>query len=98
MENLWGNVNQYIDGYEAINGSDAAHVKYRLIKRDGSGTFRNPLQAADYEESSDLVNPAGGYIKNIVWEDLLSLQFIGSDNTGLFTSHLYDYFNVHDAG
>ncbi|MBA7705511.1 hypothetical protein ES703_114342 [subsurface metagenome] len=98
MENLWGNVRQFIDGYEAVNGSDEAHVKYRLIKRDGSGTFRNPLQAADYEESSDLVNPADGYIKNIVWEDLLSLQFIGSDNTGLATSHLYDYFYVHDAG
>ncbi|GAJ13752.1 unnamed protein product, partial [marine sediment metagenome] len=92
------NVKQFIDGYEAVNGSDAAHVKYRLIKRDGSGTFRNPLQAADYEESSDLDLPGGGYIKNIVWEDLLSLQFIGSDNTGLATSHLYDYFYVHDAG
>ncbi len=98
IENLWGNARNFIDGYEAVNGSDAAHVKYRLIKRDGSGTFRNPLQAADYEESSDLVNPADGYIKNIVWEDLLSLQFIGSDNTGLATSHLYDYFWVHDAG
>ena len=98
MENLWGNVNQFIDGYEAVNGSDAAHVYYRLIKRDGSGTFRNPLQAADYEQSSNLVNPADGYIKNIVWEDLLSLQFIGRDNTGFATSHLYDYFYVHDAG
>ncbi len=98
IENLWGNVYQFIDGYNAVDGSDAAHVKYRLIKRDGSGTFRNPLQAADYEESSDLVNPADGYIKNIVWEDLLSLQFIGSDNAGLATFYLCDYFYVHDAG
>ena len=98
IENLWGNVGLFIDGYNAVNGSDAAHVKYRLINRDGSGTFADALAGGDYEESSNLVNPSNGYIKNIVWEDLLSLQFIGSDNTGLTTSHLYDYFYVHDAG
>lgn len=98
MENLWGNASQIIDGYNAVDGSDAAHVKYRLINRDGSGTFADTLAGGDYEESGDLVNPNDGYIKNIAWEDLLSLQFIGSDNTGLATSHLYDHFYVHDAG
>lgn len=98
MENLWGNVYQFIDGYNAVDGSDSYHVKYRLINRDGSGTFADTLASGDYEESSNLVNPGYGYIKNIVWEDLLSLQFIGSDNTGTAASYLHDFFSAHDVG
>ena len=90
---MGGNVRQFIDGYNAVNGSTSARVYYRLIKRDGSGTFRDTLTAADYEQSSDLVNPTNVYIKNIVWEDLLSLQFIGSGNSGSSASYLYDYFS-----
>jgi len=92
MENLWGNVRQFIDGYEAID------AEYRIIKRDGSGTFRNPLQAADYEASAAAPIVVDGYIKNIVWEDLLSLLFLGSDNTGNAAAYLYDQVWAHNAG
>ncbi|GAJ19866.1 unnamed protein product, partial [marine sediment metagenome] len=64
IENLWGNVYRFIDGYNAVDGdTPETDVKYRLINRDGSGTFADLLAGGDYEESSNLVNLPDGYIK-----------------------------------
>jgi len=99
IENLWGNIYQFIDGYDAI---DAA---YHLINRDGSGTFANPMAGGDYEAS--LASPitglgAGdyihGYIDNIEYEDLLRFAFIPNSITGSSSSYLYDYFYSHAKG
>ena len=98
IENLWGNIWKFIDGYNAVDGDVAAtDVKYRLINRDGSGTFADLLAGEDYKESSNLTNPADGYIKNIVWQDLLKYAFIGSDTTGNDHQWLYDRFYVHNT-
>jgi len=102
IENLWGNVWQFIDGYEAIDGDvGATDVKYRLINRDGSGTLANPMAGGDYEESLNLTNPialADGYIKNIVYQELTKLLFFSSDCGGSSSTYLYDYWYSHDAG
>jgi len=102
IENLWGNTWQFIDGYEAIDGDvGATDVKYRLINRDGSGTFANPMAGGDYEESLNLTNPAApsdGYIKNIAYGELLKLVFFASDCGGSSSLYLYDYWYSHDAG
>ncbi len=102
IENLWGNIWQFIDGYEAVDGDVVAtDVKYRLINRDGSGTFANPMAGGDYEESLNLTNPAApadGYIKNIAYGELLEFVFFASDCGGGSTSYLYDYWYGHDVG
>ena len=99
IENLWGNLWQFIDGYEAVDGDvGATDVKYRLINRDGSGTFANPMAGGDYEESLNETNPSDGYIKNIVYQELTKFLFLSSDGDGSSISYLYDFFYVHDAG
>jgi len=99
IENLWGNIFQFIDGYEAVDGDvGATDVKYRLINRDGTGAFANPMAGGDYEESLNETNPSDGYIKNIVYQELTKLVFFGSDGGGSSGTYLYDNFYVHDVG
>lgn len=92
IENLWGNVRNFIDGYEAVD------AEYRIIKRDGSGTFRNPLQAGDYEASTAAPTTTDGYIKNIEYEELLANLFIPDGTAGSDSTYLYDYLYAHDTG
>jgi len=92
IENLWGNIWQFIDGYNAL---DAA---YRIINRDGSGTFADPIAGGDYESSLAIPITSDGYQSNIEWEDLLALLLIPSAVAGSSASYLYDYFYAHDAG
>ncbi|MDP2731056.1 MAG: hypothetical protein Q8O55_11340, partial [Dehalococcoidales bacterium] len=101
IENLWGNIWQFIDGYDAVDGDvGATDVKYRLIKRDGTGAFANPMAAGNYEESLNLTNPVGpadGYIRNIAYGELLKFVFFASDCGGSSSTYLYDYWGGHDA-
>lgn len=84
MENLWGNYNQFIDGYNAV---DAA---YRIINRDGSGTFQDTLAGGDYETSiAAPITGADGYQSNILYEDnQMKLLLIPNAVAGASTSHL----------
>jgi len=91
IENLWGNIWQFIDGYEAVD------AEYRLINRDGSGTFANPIAGGDYEASFAAPIVADGYISNIVYEDLLKYVFIAAAVVGSSSTYLYDYWYAHDA-
>lgn len=93
IENLWGNYWQFIDGYNAVD------AEYRIIKRDGTGTFQDTLAAGDYEASSAAPIAADGYQSNILYEDnQMKLLLIPNAVAGTSTSHLYDYFYAHDAG
>ncbi len=99
IENLWGNVWKFTDGYEAV---DAA---YRIINRDGSGTFANPMAGGDYESS--IAAPltftgAGiyvdGYQRNMEYEDLLKYIPIGNNTQGSDSTYLHDYMWLHRLG
>ena len=91
MENLWGNVWSFIDGYNAID------AEYRIINRDGDGTFADAL--ATYEASSMVPITTDGYISDIEWDRLMKYLFIPSDTTGGSSStYIPDYQYSHDAG
>ena len=91
IENLWGNIWQFIDGYEAL---DAA---YRIIKRTGTGVFANPMAGGDYETSLAVPIVTDGDISNIVYEGLLKYIFIAAAVAGSSATYLYDYWYGHDA-
>jgi hypothetical protein len=96
IENLWGNVWQFIDGFIAV---DAA---YQIIKRSGTGVFATPMTVGNYESSvtvpiADAAND--GYISNIVYEDLLAYSFVpGSVAGGSSSQYLCDYSYAHRTG
>jgi len=94
IENLWGNIYVFVDGYNCLADNSA----YRLINRDGIGTFQNAL-AATCEDSTAAPTQADSYIKNIEYEDLLKYLLL-SDGTagGTADDHLHDYLYAHDAG
>lgn len=94
IADLWGNVWQFVDGFEAKDSVD----NYRIIKRDGSGTFANPMGAGSYETSVAVPIVADGFISNIVHEDLLKFLFIPSGVAGASDTYLCDYFYAHNAG
>lgn len=95
IENLWGNAWQYVDGYNAVNGTTpATDVKYRVLKRDGTSTFADALVA--YDESSNLTNPSDGYQTNWLYETTYALALLPSVTAGTDSTYLYDYFWVHD--
>ena len=71
-------------------------MKYRIIWKNGTGTFADPLTT--YEESTNQTNPSNGYSTNILFEDSFEGVFIPSATGGLSTTHLYDYFYVHNSG
>lgn len=91
IENLWGNVYQFIDGYNAVN------AEYRIINRDGSGTYADTLTAGNYETSIAIPITSGGWISNILYEDLLQFLFIPNAVDGSSASYLYDYWYAHDT-
>ena len=91
ISNLWGNIWQFIDGYDAV---DAA---YHIIKRAGTGVFANPMAGGDYETSLAVPIVTDGYISNIVYEELLKYIFIAAAVAGSSATYLYDYWYGHDA-
>jgi len=98
IENPWGNVWNFIDGYNAVD------AEYRIIKRDGTGVFTSTLTAGNYEASvaAPITNPVGGYVfgyaSNIEYEDLLALLFIPNAIAGASNTYLCDMFNSKQKG
>jgi hypothetical protein len=95
IENLWGNVWQFIDGFIAVD------TAYQIIKRNGTGVFATPMAVGNYESSvaAPIANAGNdGYISNIVYEDLLTYTFFASAVAGLSTNYLYDYWYAHRTG
>ena len=89
MENLWGNVYVFIDGYNAV---DAA---YRITPRDGDGAFADAL--VTYESSSMVPITSDGYISNIEWDRVMKYMFIGKATAGGAATYIPDYQYSHDA-
>ena len=95
IENLWGNIYQFIDGYEAVD------AEYRIINRDGTGTFANPIAGGDYEASLAVPLADAGndeYITNIAYEDLLQYIFLAGAVAGSSSTYLCDYWYSHRTG
>ena len=90
MENLWGNVWCFIDGYNAVD------AEYRLIERDGDGAFADAL--AIYEASSMAPITTDGYISDIEWDRVMKYLFIASATGGGAGTYIPDYQYSHDAG
>lgn len=92
LENLWGNAWSFVDGFNAVD------AEYRLINRDGSGTFADTLAGGDYEASVAAPITSDGYVDNIEYEDLLQYQLIAKSVSGSDSTYIPDYMWGHDAG
>jgi hypothetical protein len=98
IENLWGNV------YQFIIGLDIPDAAYRILKRDGTGTPKCPMDAGHYESSiaapvqyADPANP-DSYIKNILYEDLSKYLILPNLGGGSDSTYLCDRIQWHSAG
>lgn len=98
IENLWGNVYQFIIG---IDIPDAA---YRILKRDGTGTPKCPMDAGHYESS--IAAPVqyaysanlDSYAKGILYEDLSKYLVLPNLGGGSDSTYLCDRIDWHRAG
>ena len=92
IENLWGNVWQFVIGYNAVDS------EYRITKRDGRGILAGDLAAGEYEASIATPITTGGFQSDVLTENLLQYLMIPNSVTGSSSTYLCDYFNAHDAG
>lgn len=98
IENLWGNVNQFIIGIDVL---DAA---YRVLKRDGTGTPKCPMDAGHYESSLaapvQYADPGNldSYVKDILYEDLSKYLILPNLGGGSDSTYLCDRIYWHRAG
>lgn len=98
IENLWGNVSQFIIGIDVL---DAA---YRILKRDGTGTPACPLTAGNYESSVaapvQYAEPGNldSYTKDILYEDLSKYLILPNRGGGSDSTYLCDRVYWHRAG
>lgn len=89
IENPWGNIWKFVDG---INIVDA---EYRVIFKDGTGSFADPL--VDFDASSMAPIETDGYIKDIEFDALMKYLFIASDTTGGSATYIPDRQLSHGA-
>jgi len=98
IENLWGNVNRFIIGIDVLDDA------YRVLKRDGTGTPKCPMDEGHYESSiaapvqyADPANP-DGYAKDILYEDLSKYLILPNLGGGSDSTYLCDQTYWHKAG
>jgi hypothetical protein len=108
IENLWGNIWQWIPGY---NTTDTSH---RILKRDGTGTIADVLTSGNYEEITNPIplngttNISGtdggeychGYVSALARDsgNILGPMFIPGALAGASNTYLTDYFYSHKSG
>jgi hypothetical protein len=108
IENLWGNIWQWIPGY---NTTDTSH---RILKRDGTGTIADVMASGSYEEIVDPIPLNGttrvsgtdggtfchGYVSafNRDSSNILGPMFIPGALLGASDQYLTDYFYSHQSG
>ena len=98
IENLWGNVNRFVIGIDVL---DAA---YRVLKRDGTGTPKCPMDDGHYESSLaapvQYADPANldSYAKDILYEDLSKYLILPNLGGGSDSTYLCDRIYWHRAG
>jgi len=98
IENLWGNV------YQFIIGLDIPDAAYRVLKRDGTGSPKCPMDAGHYESSVaapvQYAEPGNldSYIKDILYEDLSKYLILPNLGGGSDSTYLCDRIYWHRAG
>ena len=108
IENLWGNIWQWIPGY---NTTDISH---RILKRDGTGTIADVMASGSYEEITDPIplngttrvsgtdggNYCHGYVSGFDLDssNILGPMFIPGALLGASDQYLTDYLYSHQSG
>ena len=95
LENLWGNIWNFVDGYEAVD------TEYRILARDGSWNNIGPAAwgSSDYETSqASPLTDDDGYIDDLEDEELLRGLLIPASTAGSDSTYIPDYFWSHDSG
>lgn len=92
IENLWGNVYDFIIGYNAVD------AEYRITKADGTGALAGDLATGEYDVSSSAPIQTDGYQSGLDTDDTLALLFIPGAAVGSSSTYLCDYLYAHDAG
>jgi hypothetical protein len=92
IENLWGNIHDFVIGYNAVD------AEYRIVNSDGTGELAGELTAGNYEASTATPILTDGYQKYVETEGLLMLLFLPSETAGSTSTYLCDYLYAHDAG
>jgi hypothetical protein len=98
IENLWGNVYQFVIGLDAL---DAA---YRILNRNGTGVPACPLTAGNYESSVaapiayNVSTMPDGYAKDLLYEDLTKYLCIANLGAGSSGTYLCDMIYWHRPG
>jgi len=108
IENLWGNVWQFIPGY---NTTDTSH---RILNRDGTGTIADVMASGSYESITSPIplngvdNISGtdqgdychGYVSALARDsgNILGPMFVPGALSGASNTYLTDYFYSHQSG
>jgi len=93
IENPWGNIWKFIDGYEAVDA--AYHILNKTGAWDNVGV--GLWDSDDYDASIAAPITSDGYISNIVYEAVLKYLLIASAVVGSDATCIPDYFYAHDA-
>ncbi len=98
IENPWGNVWQWVEGWNTVDGTDTANqVKYRIAKADGTTAFADSLATYDQLEATHTGLP-DGYVSNVHFDAGFSLLFLPSAVAGASDTYLRDYYYEHNTG
>ena len=94
IENPWGNVWKFTDGYEAV---DAA---YHVLNKTGAWDNVGPglWDSDDYDASTAAPITTDGYVSNILYETLTKFLLIAEAVAGSDSTLMPDYFYAHDTG
>lgn len=108
IENLWGNIWQFVPGY---NTTDTSH---RILNRDGTGTIADVLTSGNYEEITSPIplngttNISGadggaychGYVSAFARDssNVLGPMFVPGALAGASNTYLTDYAYSHQSG
>lgn len=97
-EDPWGNLWRFVIGLDALDAS------YRILRRDGLGVSKCPMDTGNYESSIAAPvaynNPAmlDGYVTGLLFEDLTKYLFIPNVAGGSSSTFIGDYVNWHRSG
>lgn len=92
MENLWGNIYQFQDGFNAVQGTTNIITKTGFNSSGGRTTFKDLMFTTDVENVGSLLI-ADGYQSNLMNTDATRGLFLPSSVTGgTDTKYLADYY------
>ena len=108
IENPWGNIWQFIPGY---NTTDTSH---RILNRDGTGTIADVMASGSYESitsplplngvdnisGTDAGTCCHGYVSALARDsgNILGPMFVPGALTGASNTYLTDYHHSHQSG